>query len=399
MPQHASNTLTMSTSAVERLRAQLPEVADRTVAAVIAEVPSYATAFGGSMGVNIARAVQTALGGFLLVAARGEESDPSAPLQPALDAAYALGRGEARSGRTVYALLAAYRVGARVAWREMAAVAVEAGLSGATLAQFAELVFAYIDELSAASVSGHADELAASDRVRQRYRDRLTRALLAGDPVDVLQAAATSAEWEPPTTLTAVVLPSERSRGLRAVTDRHWLVLAGDAPAAGPTGDLLVCLVPDLDTRGRAELVASLTGRVAVVGPARPWAAAHESYERAVRARRLTRTSDAAVDTEEHLAELVTTADPGALADLRAQVLAPLAELREVTADKLVETLRVWLLHQGRREDVAAALFVHPQTVRYRMTQLRELYGDALGDPTTILALTVALGAGSQRVD
>ena len=45
------------------------------------------------------------------------------------------------------------------------------------------------------------------------------------------------------------------------------------------------------------------------------------------------------------------------------------------------------------REAVAAELFVHAQTVRYRMTQLRELYGDRLNDPQTILELTVALGA------
>jgi DNA-binding PucR family transcriptional regulator len=52
------------------------------------------------------------------------------------------------------------------------------------------------------------------------------------------------------------------------------------------------------------------------------------------------------------------------------------------------------LLHHGRREDIAAALFVHPQTVRYRMQQLRDLYGDRLEDPETVLALTVALGDG-----
>ena len=48
-------------------------------------------------------------------------------------------------------------------------------------------------------------------------------------------------------------------------------------------------------------------------------------------------------------------------------------------------------VRHGRREEVAAALFVHPQTVRYRMGQLRELYGDRLEDPETVLALTVAL--------
>jgi hypothetical protein len=44
------------------------------------------------------------------------------------------------------ALLSAYRVGARVAWREMSATGVESGLAAPTMARFAELVFAYIDD-------------------------------------------------------------------------------------------------------------------------------------------------------------------------------------------------------------------------------------------------------------
>ena len=71
--------------------------------------------------------------------------------------------------------------------------------------------------------------------------------------------------------------------------------------------------------------------------------------------------------------------------------LAPLADLRPATAERLTETLREWLLHQGRREEVATALQVHPQTVRYRMTQLRDLFGDRLTEPRTALELVVAL--------
>src|SRR5690606_18849101 len=97
------------------------------------------------------------------------------------------------------------------------------------------------------------------------------------------------------------------------------------------------------------------------------------------------------VDTELHLAELVRTADPDALADLRAVVLAPLAEVRASSADKLAETLAAWLRHQGRREDIAGALFVHPQTVRYRMGQLRERYGDRLTVPAFLRDATIAL--------
>jgi DNA-binding PucR family transcriptional regulator len=99
------------------------------------------------------------------------------------------------------------------------------------------------------------------------------------------------------------------------------------------------------------------------------------------------------VDTEAHLATLLIRSDAEAHADLRRQALAPLAELRPAAAERLEQTLRSWLLHQGRRDDVAAELMVHPQTVRYRMTQLRELYGDRLEDPRTVLALVVALGA------
>jgi len=50
------------------------------------------------------------------------------------------------------------------------------------------------------------------------------------------------------------------------------------------------------------------------------------------------------------------------------------------------------LLHRGRRDQVAADLFVHPQTVRYRMGQVRELFGERLDDPREILELTIALG-------
>ena len=97
-------------------------------------------------------------------------------------------------------------------------------------------------------------------------------------------------------------------------------------------------------------------------------------------------------DTEQFLAELVLGADEGAMHDLRERVLAPLEDKGDSSTEKLTETLRSWLLHHGRREAVAAELFVHPQTVRYRMGQLRELFGERLEDPRSILELTVALG-------
>ena len=386
--------LAFDAAVVAALQARLPDVASQTVAAVV-EVPSYTGALRGSMGETITGAVQMALGGFLKLASGSRPSDPSTPLGPTLEGAYALGRGEARSGRSMDALLAAYRVGARVAWRELAAAAREAGVDAETMARFAELVFAYIDELSAASVAGHTDELSTTGRVRDRYLERLAGHLLAGAGADVLAAAARQADWTVPRTLTAVLLPAAQVRGAVSLLDRRTLVAHEDLPGLDASGleQPTLLLVPDADGRDRGQLVRVLQGRSAVVGPPRPWGQVRTSYLRVLRTLSLTRPDDTGepVDTEQHLPELVVGADPEALADLRAAVLAPLAGLRPATAERLVETLRSWLLHQGRREAVAEELHVHAQTVRYRMGQLRELYGEALEDPRTVLELVLAL--------
>src|SRR5215218_6872879 len=73
-----------------------------------------------------------------------------------------LGRGEWRAGRSLDALLAAYRVGARVAWRRLVAAGERAGLEPRTLYVLAESIFAYIDELSGDSIEGYAREQAAA---------------------------------------------------------------------------------------------------------------------------------------------------------------------------------------------------------------------------------------------
>ena len=196
----AGHGVLLAPEVIADMRAHLPDVADRTVAAIIDEVPSYQDALSGSMGEIIRNAVQLALGGFLSLAGGRRGADPGTPTAPAMEGAYQLGRGEARNGRSTDALLSAYRIGARVAWREMSARAVAAGIPADRLAGFAELVFAYIDELSAASVAGHTDELATSGRVRERLLERLAADLLDG-VADRARSRRrpTRAEWTPPT--------------------------------------------------------------------------------------------------------------------------------------------------------------------------------------------------------
>src|SRR6478752_3453209 len=328
-------------AALTAMRGQLPTLADDVVAAIVDEVPSYRDAFSGPMGETISNAVELALGGFLTLASRGRPVDLSAA--PAVEGSYQLGRGEARSGRTTDALLSAYRIGARVAWRE----------------------------------------LATTGRVRQRLLERIAHHLLRDAPVDQVLAATERAAWTPPTTLTAVLVPESQARQVLAAISPATLTVVD--PPDLDEGVLL--LVPDAHGHRRATLLRTLADRGALAGPARPWLEVRASYDRALRAR----AAGLEVDTEAHLVELVLDADRPARDDLRAKLLAPLADLRPGTVEKLTDTLRAWLLHQGRRDDVAEALFVHPQTVRYRMGQLRELYGERLDDPETVLALTFAL--------
>ncbi|MGC4896745.1 PucR family transcriptional regulator [Micromonospora sp. DT31] len=390
---HRAAHLNLDVGMAATLRGQLPVVAERTVSAITAEVPDYSGALTGAMRAKIENAVRIALDTFLQLIEGTQAFDPSTPLTPALEAAYALGSGEARSGRSMDALLAAYRVGARVAWREVSTTTVRGGLAAATVAEFAELMFAYIDELSAASVAGHSDELASAGRVRRRSLERLTQQLLAGEPEESLRRSAERADWPPPQTLTVVLLSRRHLRAVLAMLSPHTLESGEDLPGLNPVEELAVLLVPDAHGGRRRQLTRLLHGHRAVLGPARPWHRVAASYQRAARALALgVGQPDAGpVDTERHLSTLLLSMDPEALADLRAQALAPLAALPPATAHRLAETLRSWLLHQGRRDDVAADLFVHPQTVRYRMGKLRELFGDRLHDPATVLDLTIAL--------
>lgn len=383
-----TDSIALSPAVAEAMRDELAQVAERTVAAIIDEVPSYENALSGDMGETIRSAVQLALGTFLNLATRSETSPSGPPLAPALEGAYQLGRGEARSGRTMEALLAAYRIGARVSWHDLSRSVVAQGMPADQVSEFAALVFAYIDELSGASAAGHTDELESSGRVRARNLERLARALLTRAPADAVVAAAERAGWEPPATLTAVLLPESQVSTVLSVVDPRTLQPTEDLPDHAE-GMALLLVAGSGAASGRAGLLAALRGVPAVVGPGVAWLEAATSYERALRGLALDR--EGLVDSEEHLAEIVLGADPGGVADLRARVLAPLADLRPSTAEKLAETLRAWLLHQGRRDDVAAALFVHPQTVRYRMGQLREAYGDRLEDPRFVLEATIAL--------
>jgi hypothetical protein len=369
----------------EHVRPHLPEIVDEVIAAVGHEVPAYRRPLEGDFGRSLRLGVEVALARFLELPGTNEPAVGGTDREVYV----VLGRGELLAGRTLEALLAAYRVGARVAFRRFAELARSSGLDADAIVPLAEATFAYMDELSAASIEGFAAEQSARAGERDRRRAELLSLILSGaaDP-SVVQEAADAVGWTLPKLVVPVLIAAD--------SDGLSIPLGPDALSA-PTADGVVALVPAPERPGQwRTLRRRLAGRRAVIGLVAPWAEAAAALRPATRAMRLVTDGVLAGDpliVDEHLVDLIVHRDPPLVTALVARELAPLDTLRANTRERLAETLLAWLSYHGERARVAEALHVHPQTVAYRLGQLRALFGDALTDPDRRFALEVALRA------
>src|ERR671930_540182 len=84
--------------------------------------------------------------------------DPSSEDPDARRLYVELGRAEFRGGRSLDALLSAYRLGARLAWERFVAAGEAAGHEPQTLYRLAAAIFSYIDAISAESIEGYSEE-------------------------------------------------------------------------------------------------------------------------------------------------------------------------------------------------------------------------------------------------
>jgi hypothetical protein len=371
------------------LRPVLEDAADEMIAAV-GTVPAYARPIEGPFGLGVKAGVHQALRHFVAEIEAGGRV-------PRAEVYLALGRGELHAGRSLDALMSAYRVGARVAWRRFAAAGVEAGLEPDVLYALAESIFAYIDELSSESAEGFALEQSATAGEAELRRRRLVRLLLREPPAgpQAVQAAAREAGWSLPRTLAAIAIGGE---GRDAVAHRMLPDVIAET-----IGDVVCALVPDPDAPGRRSELEQAIGELrAGLGTTVGWADAPLTFARARAALELAQATRAPGLTAaaERAGDLLLRHDPRLAGELCAARLAPLAELPEGSRARLLETLEVWLAEQGRLTVLANRLGIHPQTARYRMARLRELFGDALEDPDARFDLELALriraaGAGA----
>jgi hypothetical protein len=300
-----------------------------------------------------------------------------------------------RAGRSLESLLSAYRAGARVAWRQFAELGTDAGLDPQTLYLLAESIFAYIDVLSAESAEGHALEQSAAAGEAQLRRRRLVRVLVrepAADP-ETVAAVAAEAQWPLPRSLAAMAITGARREAAM------WR-LPADA-IADTLGDVGCALIPDPDGPGRlAGLRRAVVeaGALAGLGTSVGWEEAAVSFARARAALELADGRPTLIVAREHAGELLLRSEPRLGAELADDRLAPLTRLPAGSRARLTDTLQAWLAEQGRLGAVATRLGIHPQTARYRLGRLRELFGDALDDPDERFWLELALRAAPDRV-
>ena len=366
---------------------ELGAITGEILATISREVPEYARPLEGRFGRGIRTGVGEALLQFVALI-----RDPDAGREQGREVYVELGRGEQRQGRALDSLLAAYRVGARVAWRRIAAACRRAELEAEPLTLVAEAIFAYIDELSADSADGYAEARAEVEDVRRRRRHELATLLLAEPPANPsdLAAAAQAAGWTLPTRIAAAAC----AEGDLAEASRR---LPADSLAI-PFGESGCLLVPDPDGPGRPDALLRGAEEVRLaLGPAVAPAQVAESWALALALLRASATGalpgTGLLSADRHLAELLLWENRKVTTRIAARRLAPLDGLTEKAGERMRETALAHVRHNGNAVAMAAELHIHPQTARYRIAKLRELFGEDLDDPDARFELEIALRA------
>jgi len=376
-----------SPEVIGTIRGAVGPLVDAVMSAVRSEHPVYADVLGGPEGTGIRFGIEQAVRAFL----DSIEGGRRLPGETA-EVWRRLGEAEFQAGRSLEALRAAFRTGTRAAWRGAAGLAADAGVPAPAVITLAEAIFVYTDELSADVVEGYLQIQSNEAGERERRRRRLASLLVEAEDHDpeVIARASELARWPLPRTLAVLALAGETPGAVPRKLDVDALAVAD--------GDGAWLVIPDPDGPGRrAALHRAVASSPAALGPTVAPRAARRSLRWARTAlalvergalpdERPTRTSD-------HLATVILLPDAELARALVAERLSPLDELPRGERERLTETLAAWLAHQRHTPGIAAALHVHPQTVRYRVGQLRAVLGDVLETPDGRFELELALRA------
>ncbi|MFD0689683.1 PucR family transcriptional regulator [Actinomadura fibrosa] len=370
-------------------QSRLPDLPERVLEDVWRSIPDIARTSPHSPGRDDPPPIDRRLRAFVRnIADPGRSPEDRARMHRVLGrSAYLHGVGPAL-------LQSAYQAGARFAWRRLAEAVRRSGATAGQLQCVTEAVLASAEELAGHALASYRELSEDTTDTLHANRRRLLRVILAErgtlDP-GVLPRAAHAARWTVPRTIACVVL------------DRTWEAGERLSPALDP--DVLSDLrhpeprliLPEPDRPGRIDrLRRGLQGTRFAVGTRVSVAEATQSLRTAEQALSLLRqgTFPGAdhVRCDEHLSTLLLLNDEHLARRLVEHRMAALEGLAPEPRRRLLETLLAWL-STGSQAQAAARLHLHPQTVRYRMRRLDELFGDQLHDPAWRFEMELAIRA------
>ena len=240
-------------------------------------------------------------------------------------------------------------------------------------------ILRYSRDLAFAAASSYADAAEARGNWDSRMEASVVDAVVRGDTGPELMSRAAALNWDTTAPATVVVgtPPANReelaSEDIRDVAARH-----GRAALTDIHGTWLVAIVSGQLTptdKFLSELLGAFSEGSVVFGPTAPTLAAayHSASEAIAGMNAVAGWSGAPRPVPAR--ERALAGDPSAVAALHTDVMRPLAD----AGPALTETLDAYLDSGGAIEACARRLFVHPNTVRYRLKRITDFTGR---DPT-----------------
>ncbi len=260
-----------------------------------------------------------------------------------------------------------------------------------------EAVLRYSREVAFAAARVYATAAETRGAWDARLQALLVDALVRDDPADALVSRAAALNWAEvgPVAVVAASAPSGSSEAVVDALHRAGQY-AGAEVLAGVQGELLLIVLGGTQDPMAAmrALVAEVGPGPVVVGPAVPDISAAGASARAAlsgaRAAVGWPTAPRPVNTADLLPERALAGDAQAVRQLVEEVYDPVVR----AGSALLDTLMAYLETGGTLEGTARLLFVHPNTVRYRLRRITDVCGLAPTVPRDLYTLQIALTLG-----
>ena len=264
-------------------------------------------------------------------------------------------------------------------------------------------ILRYSRDLAFAAAATYANAAEARGAWDTRMEANVVDAVVRGDTGPELQSQAAALNWDATGPATVIVGTPRPDRIELAIGDVH---AAGNrhnrATLCDVHGTWLVTIVSgalSLTDRFLIDLLTVFDDAPVVIGPTAPsLSGLHRSAAEAMSGMRAVPGWGGAprpVSSRELLPERALLGDPTALAALESEVMRPLAD----AGPALTETLDSYLDSGGAIEACARKLFVHPNTVRYRLKRITDFTGRDPTVPRDAYVLRVATTVGRLQRD